>query len=255
MQEDWLISSLKFIRLHLALVLILIGFLAVVVWGLYRVTHTFLTIENHESPTPIAEVTQPPEPSVAPSPSVVPVAPQVPHKPTKSVKPTSPATVTPSIAPSSSPPAPSEPVKQNQEKGKTYVVQLGDSTSSIARKLLGNGALYPEIEKKNNLRHNQRLTIGQVLEIPGEKDTQSQTKGSISSGISVEVQNGKLVDVTPPSKDHIYEVKAGDSLWKIAQEQLGDPYRWPEIYKNNKKVIGRNPNLIFPGQKLMMQSS
>jgi LysM repeat protein len=49
-----------------------------------------------------------------------------------------------------------------------------------------------------------------------------------------------------------HEVKAGDFLWKIAAEQLGDASRWPELYALNKDVIGDNPNLILPGQKLRL---
>ncbi len=49
-----------------------------------------------------------------------------------------------------------------------------------------------------------------------------------------------------------YVVVSGDSLSKIAKEQLGDAKRWPEIYEANKAVIGDNPNLIKPGQKLRL---
>lgn len=45
-----------------------------------------------------------------------------------------------------------------------------------------------------------------------------------------------------------YTVKKGDTLWDISKKYLGDPTRWPEIYSLNKKVIGSNPNLIYPGQ-------
>jgi len=31
---------------------------------------------------------------------------------------------------------------------------------------------------------------------------------------------------------------------------LGDGRRWREIYNNNTNVIGKDPNLIFPGQVL-----
>ena len=43
-----------------------------------------------------------------------------------------------------------------------------------------------------------------------------------------------------------------DSLWKIAKSLLGDGSRWSDIYnyKNNKSIIGSNPNLIRPGQVL-----
>ncbi|MGW7572621.1 transglycosylase family protein [Streptomyces sp. NPDC054765] len=44
-----------------------------------------------------------------------------------------------------------------------------------------------------------------------------------------------------------YTVKAGDTLAKIAKAHGTD---WKSVYKANKSVIGGNPNLIFPGQKL-----
>jgi len=50
-----------------------------------------------------------------------------------------------------------------------------------------------------------------------------------------------------------YVVKSGDSLSKIAKEILGDAKRWPEIYEANKALIGDNPNLIHPGQKLIIK--
>lgn len=58
----------------------------------------------------------------------------------------------------------------------------------------------------------------------------------------------------PPSNlpDHwIYQVKGGDTLTKIARDQLGDENRWPEIYGLNHDQL-TNPNLIFPGQRLRM---
>jgi len=47
-----------------------------------------------------------------------------------------------------------------------------------------------------------------------------------------------------------YTVVAGDCLWTIAQKQLNDHKRWPEIYNLNKAIIGPDPDLIIPGQKL-----
>jgi hypothetical protein len=44
-----------------------------------------------------------------------------------------------------------------------------------------------------------------------------------------------------------YTVKSGDTLSKIAQ---ANDTSWLAVYDANKPVIGDNPNLIFPGQKL-----
>lgn len=58
------------------------------------------------------------------------------------------------------------------------------------------------------------------------------------------------VDIKEPVK--IYVVKSGDSLSRIAKTELGDSARYGEIYKLNEKLIGRDANLIRPGQKLVM---
>ena len=50
-----------------------------------------------------------------------------------------------------------------------------------------------------------------------------------------------------------YVVKKGDSLWIIAKYKdiYGDDFLWPIIYGANKAQI-KNPNRIYPGQKLII---
>jgi len=47
----------------------------------------------------------------------------------------------------------------------------------------------------------------------------------------------------------IYEVKSGDSLSKIAKHEYGDASKWPQIFEANQDIL-KDPNKIFPGQKL-----
>jgi hypothetical protein len=49
---------------------------------------------------------------------------------------------------------------------------------------------------------------------------------------------------------HLYVVQQGDTLFSIAAALLGSGSKWPEIYDLNKAVIGNNPAVIIPGQKL-----
>lgn len=48
-----------------------------------------------------------------------------------------------------------------------------------------------------------------------------------------------------------YVVKAGDTLSKIAQSVYGDTSKWTRIHEANRSSIA-NPNLIRPGQKLII---
>ncbi len=75
----------------------------------------------------------------------------------------------------------------------------------------------------------------QVIRIEAEDDTSKETKRT---------------DV--PKSGTTYTVKKGDTLWAIAKRFYGDGSKWPTIYNANKAVIGGNPNLIRPGQVLVI---
>ncbi len=62
---------------------------------------------------------------------------------------------------------------------------------------------------------------------------------------------GKLADATtqPASAadSSSYTVRAGDNLWSIAKGKLGSGFKWQEIYKLNKDLLGTNPDMLRAG--------
>ncbi|WP_058301135.1 LysM peptidoglycan-binding domain-containing protein [Gorillibacterium timonense] len=78
---------------------------------------------------------------------------------------------------------------------------------------------------------------------------QVETSGS---GKAVVVTGKGRPDTRKPPASYI--VIPGDTLWKIAQRTLGNGDRWREVYAANELVIGKNPNKLYPGQKLVIPS-
>ena len=62
---------------------------------------------------------------------------------------------------------------------------------------------------------------------------------------------GAPPDVAPADSAYTqwYEVKKGDTLWKIAKEAYGDGSLYPEIFKANQDTLS-DPDKIQVGQKL-----
>jgi nucleoid-associated protein YgaU len=112
---------------------------------------------------------------------------------------------------------------------RTYIVRPGDTLASIAQQELGDAGRWPEIFLLNrgSIRHPDLIFVGQVLTLPGD------------------------VPTDPPPR--LYTVRPGDTLADIAEHELGDRNRWPELFNLNRAVIS-DPDVIFPGQVLLLPS-
>ncbi|MDA8282695.1 MAG: BTAD domain-containing putative transcriptional regulator, partial [Actinomycetota bacterium] len=66
-----------------------------------------------------------------------------------------------------------------------------------------------------------------------------------------------------PSSEQLstYVVRRNDTLWGIAERELGDPLRWTEIYASNEGrpepggAVFSDPNWIYPGWTLLLPAS
>jgi len=59
------------------------------------------------------------------------------------------------------------------------------------------------------------------------------------------------VDTTAEKVGGTYTVQKGDSLSKIAKQELGDANAWQKIFEANRDVLD-DPDKIFPGQTLTL---
>jgi LysM repeat protein len=70
---------------------------------------------------------------------------------------------------------------------------------------------------------------------------------------TVSVTPSRSTDTAPAVTT--YTVESGDCLWNIAKACYGDGSRFNEIYEANKSTIGGNPDLIYPGQVLVIPNA
>jgi nucleoid-associated protein YgaU len=128
----------------------------------------------------------------------------------------------------------------------TYTAQPGDSLWQIAADRLGDGARYTEIAQ---------LNYGRV-----QPDGQALTAAHwLRPGWQLTMPGDATALPTDPSPGTVI-VQPGDTLWEIAQEQLGDGSRYPEIAAASDHVQddgGRltDPDLIRPGWTLTLPDS
>lgn len=104
-----------------------------------------------------------------------------------------------------------------------YVVRAGDELWSVAERQLGAGERWREIAALN----------------PGMDETTTLTPGSTIT-----------LPASAPGPRSV-TVARGDSLWTIAERELGDGHRWPEIHRLNDAVIA-DPDVIDVGWSLAL---
>ncbi len=98
---------------------------------------------------------------------------------------------------------------------------------------LGGGSLYDPAQ----LEPGWELIMPVDAKVPVE--SQSDTHAPITNTSNTDTSNAPIT------------VKAGDSLWKLAEAHLGTSEKWLEIYNANRQVIN-DPNTIQPGWELFL---
>ncbi|TAJ19426.1 MAG: LysM peptidoglycan-binding domain-containing protein [Planctomycetota bacterium] len=128
--------------------------------------------------------------------------------------------------------------------GSTYKVKRGDTLSSIAKSALGAGSRYPEILALNPGLDPNRMRVGAELVLPGG----SSVKATPASA----PKTPSAAKSAAPAAGTTYTVRRNESLWSIAQAQLGDGDRYTEIAALNPQI---DPKRLVVGMQLRLPAT
>lgn len=146
-------------------------------------------------------------------------------------------------------------VTVEEENTSAYTVVEGDTLWSISEKVYGTGFNWQMIADANNIADPNNLEAGTKLNIPAVTPTASQDEEQTAQQVSpTQAPTQAPTKETersekPTSTATEYTVVAGDNLWKIAEAQYNDGYKWVEIARANKLV---NPDIIHVGNRLVI---
>lgn len=127
----------------------------------------------------------------------------------------------------------------------THVVQEGDTFSTLAQQYYGSERHMHALIKANpQIANPDVLKIGTALRIPPMSAITADTGRPIGPG-------GVAPGVGTPGT-RSYVVQSGDSFYKIARDELGDPTRWQELYELNRATVGDDPSKLRTGEVIVL---
>jgi nucleoid-associated protein YgaU len=94
---------------------------------------------------------------------------------------------------------------------------------------------------------SKTVTVSGVAPDQATKEKIALCCGNVHSVAKVDDRLTVAQTAAPAST--FYEVKAGDTLSKIAKAVYGDANAYPKIFEANKPMLS-DPNKIYPGQQL-----
>ena len=122
--------------------------------------------------------------------------------------------------------------------GGKYVVQAGDTFSTISNKVYGNKKYSQALIKANPDVNPSRLRIGKEIAVPPKE--QVATIGGSVGRDTAEIS-------APIDTSRQYRVASGDTLSRISSKLYGTSNKWNDLYETNKTAIGGDPARLKVG--------
>ncbi len=137
---------------------------------------------------------------------------------------------------------------------KKYMLENGIPESRI--KIVSRGKLDAVAPVKDiagmQKDRNAQFMVAEVEEfnVPADQIPQDATVQKTDDGKYIQEQK-ESEESAPKASTREYTVQANDSLWKIAQHEMGHGNRWKNLYEINKDRI-KNPNKLKRGTVIII---
>ncbi|MEU5907020.1 transglycosylase family protein [Micromonospora sp. NPDC047467] len=139
--------------------------------------------------------------------------------------------------------------------GKKYAARAdlasrGEQIAIAEKVLKGQGiGAWPTCGKKGGSSSGSATKSTKSTSKSSKSDKTTKPKERSSRGEQPATRNHERT--TPAASGDTYVVKPGDTLSEIAQShrQAGG---WQALYERNRQLVGADPGLIFPGQRLSL---
>ena len=130
-----------------------------------------------------------------------------------------------------------------------------DQLEQLKAKYKGVLDLIPELHIKLNNLHIEDDKLVLRATAPAEDQVNAMWNKIKQIDSSFHDLNAEItVDSSLPPVGKKYTVVAGDSLWKIAANHLGNGAKFPEIIKANPGKLKDENSVIHPGDVLILPS-
>lgn len=120
------------------------------------------------------------------------------------------------------------------EPQKDYIIQAGDTFSSIAVKIYGSPKHWIDIAMANPFLDPQKLQVGQSVRLPDINEVQLKVK--------------TVIDQPSTKKARTHIVRPGESLYSIADHYYNNADLWRVIFDANRTTLGSDPDRLEAGE-------